>query len=140
MVVGWYVTFWRRQESLVNLNMLLQRQNNNKIILTNIFEHLMYSRHHILIPGSGRSPGEGHSNPLQYSCLENPMVRGTWRATVHGVAKSWTWLKRFSTAQESYYLDAFSMHYLLQAAGNRRLFLWWWRNNWVNGEIQEYPK
>ena len=42
-----------------------------------------------LIPGSGRSPGEGNGNPLQYSCLENPMVRGTWWATVHGVAKSW---------------------------------------------------
>ena len=36
-----------------------------------------------LIPGSGRSPGEGNGNPLQYSCLENPMDRGAWRATVH---------------------------------------------------------
>ena len=42
------------------------------------------------IPGSGRSSGEGHSNPLQYSSLENPMNRGDWRATVHGVIKSWT--------------------------------------------------
>ena len=42
------------------------------------------------IPGSGRSPGEGHDNPLQYSCLENPMDRGTWRATVHRVRKSQT--------------------------------------------------
>ena len=39
------------------------------------------------IPGSGRSPGEGHGNPLQYSCLENPMGRGAWWATVHGVTK-----------------------------------------------------
>ena len=39
-------------------------------------------------PGSGRSPGGGHGNPLQYSCLENPMDGGAWRATVHGVAKS----------------------------------------------------
>ena len=38
-------------------------------------------------PGLRRSPGEGNGNPLQYSCLENPMDRGTWRATVHGVAK-----------------------------------------------------
>ena len=44
------------------------------------------------IPGSGRSPGEGHSNPLQNSCLENPMDRGAWQATVHGVRKSWTTL------------------------------------------------
>ena len=42
------------------------------------------------IPGSGRSPGGRHSNPLQYSCLENPTERGAWQATVHGVAKSWT--------------------------------------------------
>ena len=43
-----------------------------------------------LIPGSGRSPGEGNDNPLQYSCLESFMDRGAWRATVHGVAKSQT--------------------------------------------------
>ena len=39
------------------------------------------------IPGSGRSSGEGKSNQLQYSCLGNPMARGAWRATVHGVTK-----------------------------------------------------
>ena len=42
------------------------------------------------IPGSGRPPGGGNSNPLQYSCLGNPMDRGAWWATVHWVAKSWT--------------------------------------------------
>ena len=46
-----------------------------------------------LIPGSGRFPGEGNGKPLQYSCLENPMDRGTWQTTVHGVAKSQTQLK-----------------------------------------------
>ena len=49
------------------------------------------------IPGSGRSPGEGNGYPLQYSCLEKAMDRGAWRATVHGVAKSWTRRKRLST-------------------------------------------
>ena len=44
------------------------------------------------IPESGRSPGEGNGNPLQYSCLENSMDRGAWKAIVHGVAKSWTLL------------------------------------------------
>ena len=43
-----------------------------------------------LIPGSGRSPGEGNDYLCQYSCLENPMDRGAWWATVHGVTKSWT--------------------------------------------------
>ena len=46
------------------------------------------------IPGSQRFPGKVHGNPLQYSCLENPMDRGAWRVTVHRVAKSWTQLKR----------------------------------------------
>ena len=45
-----------------------------------------------LVPGWGRFPGVGNGNPLQYSCLENSMDRGTWWATVHGVAKSWTQL------------------------------------------------
>jgi len=48
------------------------------------------------IPGEGRSSGGGNGNPLQYSCLENPMDRGAWRATVQWVAKSWTQLKRLS--------------------------------------------
>ena len=50
-----------------------------------------------LIFESGRSPRGGNGNPLQYSCLENPMDRGAWRATVHRVAKSRTWLKWLST-------------------------------------------
>ena len=49
-----------------------------------------------LIPESGRSPGEGNGNPLQYSCLENPNDRGAWQATVHGVAKSWIRLGNFT--------------------------------------------
>ena len=49
-----------------------------------------------LISGLGRSPGGQHSNPLQYSCQENPMDSGAWQATVHGVAKSQTRLKQMS--------------------------------------------
>ena len=48
------------------------------------------------IPGLGRSPGGGHGNSLQYSCIENPLDRGAWWATVHGTAKSWTCLKQLS--------------------------------------------
>ena len=48
-------------------------------------------------PGWGRSPREGNGNPLQYSCLENPMDRGAWQAMVHRVANSWTQLKQLST-------------------------------------------
>ena len=53
------------------------------------------------IPGSGRSPGERHGNPLQYLCLENSMDRGAWQATVHGVAKIQT---RLSNQHTQYYL------------------------------------
>ena len=49
------------------------------------------------IPGSGRSPGGGHGNPLQYSFLENPMDRGAWWARVHSIAKTQTRLERLST-------------------------------------------
>ena len=48
------------------------------------------------IPVLGRSPGEGNGNPLQYSCLENPMDGGVWQAIVHGFAKSWTRLSDFT--------------------------------------------
>ena len=48
------------------------------------------------VSGLGRSPGGGHGNPLQYPCLENPMDRGAWWTTVHGVTKSWTRLKQLS--------------------------------------------
>ena len=50
----------------------------------------------VLMPGLGRSPGGGHGNPLQYSCLENPMDRGVWQATVHKAGKSGAQLKRLS--------------------------------------------
>ena len=53
------------------------------------------------IPGSGRFPGGEHGNLLQYSCLENPMDRGAWRTTVHGVTKSHTQLKQLSTQKET---------------------------------------
>ena len=49
-----------------------------------------------LIPGSGRSPVVGNGNPHQYSCLENPMDGGAWKAAVHGVAKSWTQPSNFT--------------------------------------------
>ena len=52
-----------------------------------------------LIPGLGRSPGGGHSNPLQYSCLENAMDRRAWQVIVHRVAKSRIQLKRFNMPQ-----------------------------------------
>ena len=67
------------------------------------------------IPGSRGSPGGGHGNPLQYSCLGNPMDRGTWRAAVHGVAQNQT-LKHLST-----------LHTLMR----------WVEGSWGRGEVSE---
>ena len=58
-----------------------------------------------LIPGLGRSSGEGHGNPLQYSCLENPMGRGVWMSTVYRVAKSWIRLRQLSTHMHEHTQD-----------------------------------
>ena len=61
------------------------------------------------IPESGRSPGEGNGTPLQYSCLENPMVGGAWEASVHGIAKSRTGLCEF-TLTLTFTLTDFILH------------------------------
>ena len=54
------------------------------------------------ISGSERSLGEGNSNPLQYSCLENSIDRGVWWAVIHGITKNWTRLKRLSSSNSSH--------------------------------------
>ena len=61
------------------------------------------------IPGLGRSPGEGNGNPLQYSCLENPMERGAWWATVHEVTKSRTRLNDFHFSKLRYCIRNYSL-------------------------------
>ena len=55
-----------------------------------------------LIPGSGRVPGEGNGNSLQYSCLENPMDRGAWQATLHGVAKEFDTTEQLSACARTH--------------------------------------
>ena len=62
------------------------------------------ARDTLSIPGSGRSPGIGNGNPLQYSCLENSMDSGAWQATVHGVAKNQTRLSDYHFSLNSYHL------------------------------------
>ena len=61
------------------------------------------------ISGSGRSPGGGHGNPLHYPCLENPMDRGAWRATVHKVAKSQTQLSTVEYTVSHFELDVYHL-------------------------------
>ena len=77
-----------------------------------------------LIPGSGRPAGERHGNPLQYSCLENPIDRGPWGATVHGFTKGRTWLNWLSTHDHLWDLKPAwpSLSWSIQG----RLNLWYW--------------
>ena len=71
-------------------------------------------RHEGSIPGSGRSPGEGNGNQLQYSCLENFMDRGAWWATVHGVTRSWTHLSDWECMHALTFIsNKFSSFYLI---------------------------
>ena len=82
----------------------------DQLVLTNVYTYVITRLPQLLsskeyacntgdagsIPGSGRSPGRWHGNPLQYSCLKNPMDRGAWKAAVLWVVGSWTQLKRLS--------------------------------------------
>ena len=74
------------------------------------------------IPRSGRSPGGGHDTPLQYSCLENPMDRGAWRATVHRVSKNRKRLKRLST-HVPFLEQVVCVNSFRQLGGSRKFFL-----------------
>ena len=79
---------------LPNLNFLSVNENNNSVDMkfngSDSKDSACNAEDLGSVPGSGRSPGEGNGNPLQDSCLGNPMDRRAWWATVHGVAKSWT--------------------------------------------------
>ena len=81
-----------------------------------------------LIPGLGRSPGEGNGNSLQYSCLENPKDRGAWRAPLHGVTKSWIRLSDSTTAHSCVYFThssgPFTFSFAMCKLRGRQPFTW----------------
>ena len=83
------------------------------------------------IPGSGRSPGGGHGNPLQSSCLENPMDRGAWWATVRGVTKSRIRVKQLSEVSEDF------LHWPHLPTDLHRLCLWPWLDDSVNIKLTD---
>ena len=80
---------WITYENIIKIKKKLRTIGSGGRLRLQLQENLM-------ILWSGRSPEEGSCNPLQYSCLENPMDRGAWRATIHSVSKSWTRLKQLS--------------------------------------------
>ena len=87
------------------------------------------------IPGSGRSPGGEHGNPLQYSCLENPLDRGAWWATVHGVEKSQTKLKQLSKPAKTLFgWNYLTLKYLTAFIPNITMNIWWsFKHKWYPG-------
>ena len=95
--------WWAAVYGVTQSRTRLKRLSSSSSTLPSGFPHRSFSKESAYsagdlssIPGSGRSSGEGNGYPLQYSCLENPMDRETWRATVHGVTKSQTQLKQLS--------------------------------------------
>ena len=70
--------------------MIIKFSTQVALLVKNLATNAGDARDASSIPELGRSPGEGHGNPLQYSCLENPMDKGAWKAMFHRFAKSWT--------------------------------------------------
>ena len=85
------------KEVIFSVPIRLPRASQVVLVVKNSPTNARDERDTVSVPGLGRFPGGGHDNPLQYSCLENPMDRGGWWATVHRAAKSWTQLKWLST-------------------------------------------
>ena len=89
------------------------------------------------IPGLGRSPEVGNGNPLQYSCLGNPTDRGAWRATVHRVAKSWTWLSMHTWFFSMYILIPkllIQLPFILGYLGMFNVIKWSWKMKEISKE------
>ena len=91
-----YATSSEKQVEVLDRYEQFARASSVALVVKNPPANTGDSRTMGLIPGSGRSPGKGHGNPLQDSCLENPIDGGAWQVTVHGVAKSRTGLSDFT--------------------------------------------
>ena len=92
------------------------------------------------IPELGRSPGGGHGNPLQYSCLKNSMDREAWRASVHRVAKSWTWLKQLSRNRNARFTCMWSPVYWILQISIRAVFLKLWSTDHLHQKHLSWNK
>ena len=91
LFIGLFISLWDN-EFIVSY--ILSWAPQMVLMVKNLFANAVDIRELGSIPGSGRSPGGGHSGPLQYSCLKNPMDRGAWKAMIHRVSESWTQLKQ----------------------------------------------
>ena len=99
---GWWAAVYGVAQSRTRLKWLSSRSFPGDSVVKNLPTNAWDTGDMSLIPWSGRSFGEGNGNPLQYSCLGNPMDRGSWWATVHGVAKSQTRLSTYTATKARY--------------------------------------
>ena len=97
---SWNVVHWMCLTKIIDLSISRVSENQESLYwipgVSNSKESVCNVGDRGSISGSGTSPGEENGYSLQYSCQENSMDRGAWRATVHGVEKSWTWLSDFT--------------------------------------------
>ena len=127
-----------RDSSLPQETKIFQKQvyglwaSQMALVVNNLPPNVEHVRDMSLILELGRSPGEGHGDPLQYSCLENPMDKGAWQVTVHGFAQSWTKLKWFSTHRKQ-----LCMHACIWARVNRVSRSQTWLNDWIHTDTWE---
>ena len=90
------LTSWLKQTICTHTHILHKGFLMVVLVVKNMPADAGHLRDTDLIPGLGRSPGGGHGNPLQYPCLENPMDRGDWQATIHRVGHDWSDLARMN--------------------------------------------
>ena len=106
------------------------------LVVKNLLPNAGNVRDTFPIPMLARSPGGGHGNPLQYSCLENPMDRGAWRATVPGAAESQKWLKLLSMHTHTTHLRSSAcsekVRLLCEISWTIPLYLYYHRMFWIN--------
>ena len=123
-------------KSLKFMNCMLERMSSQvALVVNNLPASAGDMRDTGSIPGSGRSPGRRNGNPLQYSCLGSPMVRGAWWATVQRVAKTWTWLRTHWTGQDSTGAEALSWENCRRGTVMKSYKNHWVSRQWLEQEL-----
>ena len=139
-----YKCVWR----LIYIETMFHRASQEALVVKNPPTNAGDVRYVGSISGSERSPREGHSNPFQYSFLENPMSRGSWQATAHRVAQSWTWqtlhmdIIRWSTPKSDWLYSLQPKMEKLYTVNKNKTRSWLWLRSWnpycqIQTEIEE---
>ena len=117
----------------------IQNPDSQVVLVVNPLANTGDIRNTGLIPGLGKSPGKGNGNPLQYSCLGNPIDREAWWITVHGVTKSQTRLKRLSTHMQAAIQNHNNSKYIYRLLVGGICFQWARYNPSLNFSLRHSP-